>query len=94
MPEGSGSGVGTIVDNDNPPSAQIGDVTVAEGNSWNRDGTPERAAVEPERQADRRPDTRAADGTATAPSDYDAALNLPIPAIPAGQHGTISVPAP
>ena len=56
MPEGSGSGVGTIVDNDNPPSAQIGDVTVAEGNSWNRDGTPERAAVEPERQADRRPD--------------------------------------
>jgi hypothetical protein len=85
-----GQGLGTILDDDPPPSLSIDDVTLAEGNSGtsNADFTVSLSAAS---QQTVTVAYATADGTATAGSDYSAtAGTLTFP--PGTTAGTVSVP--
>ena len=66
-----GQGVGTIIDDDNPPTLSIGDATVAEGNTGNANAT---FTVTLSAASGRTVtvDYATANGTAIAPGDYAA----------------------
>ena len=66
-----GQGVGTITDDDNPPSVSIGDVTVAEGNTGNANAT-FTVALSAASGRTVTVDYATANGTAIAPGDYAA----------------------
>ena len=75
-----GQGVGTITDDDNPPSLSIGDVTVTEGQSGTV-GAIFTATLSAPSSRVVTVDYATANGTATAPADYQATT------------GTLSFPA-
>ncbi len=66
-----GEGVGTITDDDNPPSLSIGDVTVTEGQSGTVPAT-FTATLSAQSGRTVTVDYVTANGTATAPADYQA----------------------
>jgi ribosomal protein L35AE/L33A/disulfide oxidoreductase YuzD len=86
-----GHGVGTIVDDDNPPSISIAGVTVTEGNS----GSVQANFTVTLSGASGLPitvDYATADGTAHAPADYTAAPPATLPFNPGVVTRTVTVP--
>jgi large repetitive protein len=67
-----GQGIGTITNDDGPPSLSVNDVTVTEGDSGTTDAT-FTVTLAPASGLNVSVDYSTADGTATAPADYAAA---------------------
>ena len=84
------SGTGTIVDDDDPPSLSIDDVTVTEGNS----GTVNATFTVSLSQASGKTvgvTAASADGSATQPADYTATGNVPLSFSPGQTSKTVTV---